>query len=104
MSTITGIYGPVKLKNRIKAIDPSLELDIKGIRVNDITVGAVGFATDTATERIVYINTDSNGGAAKGVGLYRTAKSTKDWTGSTNRFAPYNDLAKAVVDLLRPTS
>lgn len=91
----------VKLKNQILAIDPTLKVELKNIRVNSKPYGCSGFVTNESGS-IVYVSTDHNGGQRYNDALYRTAKSTKDYTGGHNCFSNYENLARSVVGLLNP--
>ena len=88
-----------KLKNQITAIDPVLIVTIKNVSVNGVKFGCSGFITDPRTGKHVYVNTDHNH-RTNTKALYRTAKSTRDYTGGVNHTAAYEDLAQAAVNLL----
>lgn len=95
----TGALGAVKLKNQIKAIDASLELNIKNIRINGAPQGCSGFIHDPATGRYVYVHAEVdhyNQGA-----YYRTASGPRDYTGGRNNFCESYELAQNAVHLLR---
>lgn len=96
----TGALGAVKLKNQIKKIDPSLVLSIKNISVNGSPQGCSGFISTPDGTRHVYVCADRNHGTSSDA-YYRTATSTRDFTGGRNHFAEYDELAQLAVDLLR---
>lgn len=96
-----GAYGSIKLRNAIRRIDPTLQVALKNVRVNGQAIGCAGFITDTATGRIVYVDTDHNHGTMYDNALYRTAAHDKDYHGGRNHFSDYADLAAAVVALVK---
>lgn len=89
----------VKLRNQITAIDPVLIVTLRNVSVNGVKFGCSGFITDPRTGKHVYLNTDHNHHTNTRA-YYRTAKTTKDYTGGLNHFAEYDELAAAAVDLL----
>lgn len=89
-----------KLRNQITAIDPVLIVTLKNVSVNGIKFGCSGFITDPRTGKHVYVNTDHNHWTNTRA-LFRTAKSTTDYTGGHNNFATYDLLAESVVYLLK---
>lgn len=89
-----------KLKNQIKAIDPTLEVALKNVTVNGAKFGCSGFITDPGTGRVVYVNTDHNH-HINTTAYYRTARDTKDYRGGMNHTATYDALATAAVNLLK---
>ena len=98
---VHGVFGVTKLKNRLKALDPALDLTkLKNVRVNGELMGASGFVTNPANGAIVYVNTDHNHGTSMDNALYRRAQHLRDFTGERNNFASYADLPQEVVDLL----
>jgi hypothetical protein len=97
----TNALAMTKLKNRILAIDPTLVVELRNIRVNGVLFGCSGFITDPATNRIVYVNTDHNHGTRWNQPYYRTAKSTRDYTGGQNHFTTYDKLAALAVALVK---
>jgi hypothetical protein len=88
-----------KLRNQITAIDPVLIVTLRNVSVNGVKFGCSGFITDPRTGKHVYVNTDHNHGTNT-TAFYRTAESTKDYTGGLNHFAEYGDLAQDAVRLL----
>lgn len=90
----------VKLRNQILAIDPNLAVNLRNVSVNGVKFGCSGFITDLTTGKHVYLNTDHNH-HTNTTAYYRTAKTTKDYTGGYNNFAAYEDLAAAAVSLLK---
>ena len=91
----------VALRNRLLAIDASLVVKLKNVRVNGALFGCSGCVTDPRTGRVVYVNTDHNHGTRWDNALYRRAKDDRDFTGGTNHTASYADLPQQVVALLR---
>ena len=87
-----------KLKNQLLALDPTLTVEVKNVRVNHETMGCSGFVTSQAG-KVVYVNTDHNHGTNRKA-LYRTAEHNKDYRGGMNQYAPYDEVALAVVALL----
>ena len=88
-----------KFKNAVARLDPSLDAStIKNIRINGQPRGCSGFIVNPANGKIVYVNTEQ--GSQNRGALYRTAKTTKDYTGGHNNFADNDDLAQKVVELL----
>ena len=92
-----------RLRNEIRAIDPTLTVELKNVRVNGATFGCTGFISDSRGN-FVYLNTDHNHGTRWDKALYRTAKNAKDFTGGVNHYSTYAELAEAAVDLLHITS
>lgn len=88
------------LKNRILALDPTLTVALKNIRVNGNPQGCSGFVTDPATGKIVYVNTDHNHGTQFDNAYCRTAAHTKDYRGGRNHTSTYSELPEAVVTLV----
>jgi len=88
-----------KLRNQITAIDPVLIVTLRNVSVNGVKFGCSGFITDPRTGKHVYVNTDHNH-QTNTKAYYRTAESTKDYTGGMNHFAYYEDVAAAAVHLL----
>lgn len=89
-----------KLKNALIKIDPALTIELKNIRINEQLQGCSGFVTSPATGKIAYVSTDVNHGTSRDA-LYRTAESTSDFRGGVNRFASYDDLPRAVVEIVK---
>lgn len=94
-------YTSQKLRNDLHKLNPNLKVEIKPVRVNGAVFGCSGFVTNPANGVIVYVSTDHNHGTMYNKALYRTAKSTRDYTGGQNRTCTYADLAQNVVNLLR---
>jgi hypothetical protein len=88
-----------KVKNRLKALRPDLVPTLHNERVNGALLGCSGFITDPATGRVVYISTDNNHGTVREA-LYRTAKSTRDYTGGRNHFCPFGWIVENAIELL----
>jgi hypothetical protein len=99
LAKIPGTLGMTKLKNALVKIDPALTVALKNERVNGQLQGCSGFVTNPSTGNIVYVSTDCNHGTSRGA-LYRTATTTRDFSGGANRFAAYDELPRAVVELL----
>jgi hypothetical protein len=97
---MSGAYGSVKLRNAIRRLDPSLQVELRNVRVNGQAMGCSGFITNTVTGAIVYVDTDHNHGLSLDNALYRTAAHNRDYTGGVNRFSDYAGLASAVVALV----
>jgi hypothetical protein len=97
----TNALAMTKLKNRILAIDPDLVVELRNIRVNGVLFGCSGFITDPRSGRIVYVNTDHNHGTRWDQPYYRTATSTRDYTGGQNHFTTYAKLPALAVALLK---
>jgi hypothetical protein len=96
----TGALGAVKLKNQIKAIDPSLVLSIKNISVNGSPQGCSGFISTPDGSKHVYVCADRNHGTSS-TAYYRTAQHVRDYTGGRNHDAEYHELAQLAVALLK---
>ena len=101
MSRNNGPYTSVKLRNDLLRLDPSLNVQVKPVRVNGAVFGCSGFVINPPNGAIVYVSTDHNHGQMYNKALYRTAKSTRDYSGGTNNTCAYADLAQNVVNLLR---
>lgn len=101
MSRSNGPYTSVKLRNDLLRLDPSLNVQVKPVRVNGAVFGCSGFVVSPSNGAIVYVSTDHNHGQMYNKALYRTAKSTRDYSGGTNNACAYADLAQNVVNLLR---
>lgn len=101
MSRNNGPYTSAKLRNDLLRLDPSLNVQIKPVRVNGAVFGCSGFVISPSNGAIVYVSTDHNHGLMYDKALYRTAKSTRDYSGGTNNTCAYADLAQNVVNLLR---
>jgi hypothetical protein len=88
------------LRNQLLALDPTLTVALKNVRVNGALFGCSGFVTGT-NGRTVYVNTDHNHGQRVDKPYYRTARDTRDWVGGYNRFSTNDALAADVVALVR---
>lgn len=95
MSTLAS----TKLRNQLLAIDPTLTVALRNVRVNGALFGCSGFVTG-ANGRVVYVSTDHNHGTRVNQPLYRTARDTRDYTGGVNRVSTYDALASDVVALI----
>lgn len=95
MSTLAS----VKLRNQLLAIDPTLTVSLRNVRVNGALFGCTGFVTGR-NGAVVYVNTDHNHGTRVNRPLYRTATDTRDYTGGRNMTATNDTLAAAVVALI----
>lgn len=89
----------IALRNRILAIDSTLTVALKNVRVGGNLFGCSGFVTHPSGA-IVYVNTDHNHGRHYDDAYYRTAKSTRDFTGGVNHSSDYAGLPAAVVALV----
>lgn len=89
----------IKLRNQILALNPNAVVALKNVRVNGALFGCTGFVSTPDGSRHVYVSTDHNHGTNRKA-MYRTAKHIKDYTGGSNRFAEYDNVAQAVVGLL----
>ena len=94
------MYSAVKTKNKILAIDDTLIVELRNVKINGALFGCSGFITDPKTSKVVYINTDHNHHTVREA-LYRTAKDNKDYTGGQNNFASFDDIAAKAVQLLK---
>lgn len=90
-----------KLRNELLAINPGLQIQLRNVDVNGVKMGCSGFATDLATGRVVYLNTDHNHGTNPDRAIVRVAKDAKDYRGGPNHFASYTELAEAAAELLK---
>ena len=90
----------VKLRNALVRLDPTLTVALRNVRVNGVLFGCTGFITHS-NGRTVYVSTDHNHNTVREA-MYRTAESTRDYTGGRNRWAPMDPeaLARAVIALL----
>lgn len=89
-----------KLHNRIKALDGTVEISLRNVRVNGESLGCSGFIVDPKTNAHVYIDTDNNHGTNTKA-LYRRAKHAKDYTGGMNHFTSYDQVAEDALALLK---
>ena len=92
-----GAISMTKVKNAFKKQYPNLTVELKNARVNGQLRGCYGFVTDPATGNVVYLNTETT---TRNEVLYRTAAHNKDYTGGTNRFCDFHELADEVHQLL----
>lgn len=92
-----------KLRNQLLALDPTLTVELKNVRVNGVLFGCTGFVTG-ANGRIVWICSDHNHGTRVNRPYYRIARHSRDYTGEHNRFSTNNTLATDVVALIREAS
>lgn len=88
----------VTLRRQLLALDPSLTVTLKNVRINGALQGCSGFVV--SGRGVVYVSTDRNHGTNSRA-LYRTALDTRDYRGGTNHFADFADTARAVVDHLK---
>lgn len=92
-------YLATKLRNRLVALDPSLNVQLKNIKVNGDTRGCSGFISKE--DRIVYVNTEESVYSPfRGKSLYRVARHMKDYSGCRNHHVENGRLAEAIIDLL----
>lgn len=49
----------VKLRNQLRKIDPTLEVELKNINVNGMKRGCSGYITDPRTGRVIYVDTEA---------------------------------------------
>lgn len=98
---IKGTMSMTQLKNRLVKIDPDLKIELRNVRINGQLQGCSGFVTNPATGKIAYVSTDANHGHSIDNALYRSAEHTRDYRGGLNKFASYDELPRAVVELLR---
>lgn len=98
---IKGTMSMTQLKNRLAKIDPELKIELRNVRINGQLQGCSGFVTNPATGKIAYVSTDCNHGRSLNDSYYRTAESTRDFRGGLNKFASYDELPRAVVELLK---
>ena len=98
---MTKPYTSRKLRNDLRRIDPSLDVQIRPVSVNGVPFGCSGFVTDPATGTVVYVRVDHNHGRDYDRALYRTAERLDDYSGGRNHLCAYSDLAQNIVGLLR---
>ncbi|WP_405183589.1 hypothetical protein OG225_41995 (plasmid) [Nocardia sp. NBC_01377] len=67
-----------KLANRIRAIDPTLKIELRNVGVNGVSFGCSGFVVNPFTGRTVYVSTDHNHGTQYDNALYGTAPGSVD--------------------------
>ncbi len=90
-----------KLRNQLLALDPTLTVQLRNVRVNGALFGCTGFVTAGNGRVVVYVSTDHNHGTRVNQPLYRLARDTRDFVGGTNRASTYAALAADVVELIR---
>ena len=95
---IQGVLSSVKLRNQLLKLDSTLDVRLKNVRVNGQLRGCSGFVGNGTSW--VYVNAEHDRGISPDA-LYRTATGPTDYTGGRNQFAPYGDLAWAVVSTLK---
>ena len=101
-TNITG-YGATKVRNAFNREKRELDLEfhLRNTKINGSLVGCVGFIVNTATGKIVYLDTEESVyGPLQGKTLYRTAEHLKDYTGGRNRFT---EDVQNILDLLADT-
>lgn len=49
----------VKLRNQLRKLDPTLEVELKNINVNGMKRGCSGYITDPRTGRVIYVDTEA---------------------------------------------
>lgn len=95
----TPTLASVKLRNQLLAIDPTLTVELRNVRVNGVLFGCTGFVTGR-NGAVVYVSTDHNHGLNTNRPLYRTARDNRDYTGGPNKFSTNDNLAADVVALI----
>ena len=88
-----------KVAGRTTKIREGLEYHVRNVRINGDLRGCSGHIVDPNTGNCVYINTEHVpllGGRV----MYRTAESTKDFTGGWNRFCSTIELPAKIVELI----
>lgn len=103
LTPLRGVISATKMRNALRALDPTLIFDLRNININGRLMGCSGFITDPATGNIVYLSTEDNPGPLLGHAVYRTAKHTKDYSGGLNHMCLCEDLPTNVIELLRKT-
>lgn len=88
---MSNIVTSTKLKKRIEAEASEYgftpEFSLRNIRLNGPTVGCSGFITNPSSGKIVYVMTEQSAyGPLQDKIMYREAKSTRDYTGGTNKW------------------
>lgn len=96
---IPGVVSMTKVKNALRSARPDLVTKISNIRVNGQLQGCSGFITNPATERVVYILTDVNGGTVHDA-LYREARNDHDYIGGRNQFCSPAEIVECALELL----
>lgn len=98
-----GVSAMTKLRNQLRAIDPTLTVKLTNTQITGRLVGCSGFVGPSAGHW-VYINTESRAGC--GDNLYRQASHDRDFSrgSAPNNFAGNEDLARAVVALITATA
>ena len=99
-----GAISVTKVRNAMKKAGYEL-VNASNNRRNNVLEGSSGFIKDPASGRLVYFSADASAYYNGDKVLYRTAKHDHDYTGGTNRYADFSELAEAVRDLFsRPES
>ena len=99
-----GTISVTKVRNAMKKAGYEL-VNASNNRRNNVLEGSSGFIQDPASGRLVYFSADASACYNGDKVLYRTARHDRDYTGGTNRYADFSELAEAVRDLFsRPES
>ena len=99
-----GAISVTKVRNAMRRAGYEL-VNASNNRRNNVLEGSSGFIKDPASGRLVYFSADASACYNGDKVLYRTARHDHDYTGGTNQYADFSELAEAVADLFsRPES
>lgn len=93
-----GAISVTKVRNAMRKAGYEL-VNAKNSRRNNVLEGSFGFIKDPKSGRLVYFDADASACFNGDKVLYRTAKHDRDYTGGTNRYADFSELAESVRDL-----
>lgn len=93
-----GAISVTKVRNAMKKAGYEL-VNARNERCNNVLEGSFGFIKDPSSGRLVYFSADASACYNGDKVLYRTARHDRDYTGGTNRYADFSELADAVRDL-----
>lgn len=93
-----GAISVTKVRNAMRKAGYEL-VNARNERRNNVLEGSFGFIKDPASGRLVYFSADASACYNGDKVLYRTARHDHDYTGGTNRYADFSELAESVRDL-----
>lgn len=93
-----GAISVTKMRNAMRKAGYEL-VNASNNRCNNVLEGSSGFIKDPVSGRLVYFSADASACYNGGKVLYRTARHDRDWTGGTNCYADFSDLAESVREL-----
>ena len=94
----------VKLRNQLRKLDPTLEVDLKNVRLRGMNQGCDGYITDPRTGRVIYVDTEALLQPILGGAMWRAVAAKGQTTtpgGSHNYYSKEERLARDIVEAFK---